>query len=113
MLEVGDTRLTYSHGPKFSKQLKWTADDEQSRVRIIFEDLNEQQSVQTFEGPWAWFKLLEQSSVSQTSQSSAYLITFNMPNAPQHKIVYQIKAKSISNPFKNNLLSAFRCPERI
>ena len=122
MLEVGGNRITYSHGPKFWKTLKWSADSEQSRVRIVFEDLNEQQHSETFEGPWAWFRLLAQSHLTKTSESSTYLVTMAISNNSDderqsfdanHKISYKIKAKSVNNPFEKKLLSLFKCPERI
>lgn len=122
MLEVGGNRITYSHGPKFWKTLKWSADSEQSRVRIVFEDLNEQQHSETFEGPWAWFRLLAQSQLTKTSESSTYLVTMAISNDSDderqsfdanHKISYKIKAKSVNNPFEKKLLSLFKCPERI
>ena len=122
MLEVGANRITYSHGPKFWKTLKWSADSEQSRVRIVFEDLNEQQHSETFEGPWAWFRLLAQSKLTKTSESSTYLVTYAISNNSdderqsfdaRHKISYKIKAKSVNNPFEKQLLSLFKCPERI
>ena len=122
MLEVGANRITYSHGPKFWKTLKWSADSEQSRVRIVFEDLNEQQHSETFEGPWAWFRLLAQSKLTKTSESSTYLVTYAISNNSdderqsfdaRHTISYKIKAKSVNNPFEKQLLSLFKCPERI
>jgi type VI secretion system protein ImpL len=122
MLEVGDNRITYSHGPKFWKTLNWSANNEQSRVRIVFEDVNEQQHSQTFEGPWAWFRLLAQSQLTKTSESSTYIVTYSIANttdehalssASQHKISYKIKAKSVKNPFEKQLLSLFNCPEKI
>ncbi len=124
-LEVGETRLSYSHGPKFWNTLKWSANDEQSRVRIIFEDLNEQQHAEIFDGPWAWFRLLAQSKLAKTSQSNVYLVTYDISKrstqseispsrqAKRHFITYQIKAESVNNPFENNLLGSFRCPENI
>ena len=122
MLEVGSDRITYSHGPKFWKTLKWSADSEQSRVRIVFEDLNEQQHSETFEGPWAWFRLLAKSKLTKTNESSTYLVTYAISNktdderqsfSSKHQISYKIKAKSINNPFEKQLLNLFKCPERI
>lgn len=122
MLEVGTNRVTYSHGPKFWKTITWSAGSEQSRVRIVFEDLNEQQHSETFEGPWAWFRLLAKSQLTKTNESSTYLITMAISNNSdderqsydaKHKISYKIKAKSINNPFEKQLLSLFKCPERI
>jgi len=123
ILELGDNRVSYSHGPKLWKTLSWTGDDEQNRVRIIFEDLDEEQHSTSFEGPWAWFRLLSQSKLVKTEKSNVYLVTYGMArkkrpsessSAPaKHEITYKIKAKSVNNPFNNNLLSSFRCPENI
>lgn len=115
MLEVGDNRLTYSHGPKFWKTLKWDADGVQNRVRIVFEDLDEQQHSKTFDGPWAWFRLLSESKLTKTSESSTYIVTYALANSSENtrKISYKIKAKSVNNPFEKELLSTFRCPEGI
>jgi len=125
-LEVGENNISYSHGPKFWKTLKWAGSDDKNRVRIIFEDLNERQYSRAFDGPWAWFKLLDQSKLSKTKKSNVYLITYNitdekpdtwesspLPTPIKHEITYQIKAKSVNNPLKNNLLSSFRLRENI
>ena len=125
-LEVGENNISYSHGPKFWKTLKWVGSDDKNRVRIIFEDLNERQYSRAFDGPWAWFKLLDQSKLSKTKKSNVYLITYNitdekpdtwesspLPTPIKHEITYQIKAKSVNNPLKNNLLSSFRLRENI
>jgi type VI secretion system protein ImpL len=115
MLDVGDNRLSYSHGPKFWKTLKWVADGEQNRVRIIFEDLDEQQHSKTFSGPWAWFRLLSQSKLTKTSDSSTYIVNFALDDGSEdtRKISYRIKAQSVNNPFEKKLLGTFRCPERL
>jgi len=119
MLEIGDNRISYSHGPKLWKTLSWTGDDEQNRVRIIFEDLDEEQHSAIFEGPWAWFRLLSQSTLVKTDKSNVYQVTYGIQrtsssdSSKRHQVTYQIKAKSINNPFNNNLLSSFRCPGNI
>jgi len=111
MLEVGENRLKYSHGPKFWKSLNWSANNEQSRVRIMFEDLDEQQYSLSFDGPWAWFRLLANSKLTKTGSSSTYIVTFSIKN--EHKIAYKIKAKSVNNPFEKQLLNLFKSPARI
>lgn len=122
MIEMGENRISYSHGPKFWKKVKWIGNDEAQRVRILFESLNEQQFSKTYEGPWAWFRLLDNSSLRKTSNSSIYQVTFgiddglvstNATSSPTHSITYEIKVKSVNNPFNRNLLGSFRCPERI
>jgi len=126
-LEVGENSVSYSHGPKFWKTLKWTGNDEKNRVRIIFEDLYEGEYSKTFDGPWAWFKLLDQSKRVKTQKSNVYLITYNitdekpgtwesspLPTPIKHEITYEIKAKSsVKNPLKDDVLSSFRLRENI
>ena len=119
-LEVGNKSIAYSHGPKFWKTLNWVGDDEHNRVRIIFEDLNEREHAKDFDGPWAWFRLQDHSVLKKTRKSNVYLVTYNLNNKNTvktqdvaHAVTYQIKAKSVNNPFSKNLLGSFRCPERI
>lgn len=121
-LEVGDKSIAYSHGPKFWKTLNWTGNDENNRVRVIFEDLEEREHSKNYEGPWAWFRLQDHSVLKNTSKSNVYLVTYNVNKDKSdeirkqditHQVTYEIKAKSVNNPFSKNLLGSFTCPERI
>lgn len=121
-LEIGNKSIAYSHGPKFWKTLKWVGDDEHNRVRIIFEDLDEREHSKDFDGPWAWFRLQDHSVLKKTRKSNVYYVTYNVNKENKksikednvaHKVTYQIKAKSVNNPFSKNLLGTFRIPERI
>lgn len=125
-LEVGDQRISYNHGPKFWKDLYWSGEDENKRVRIVFEDIDEERHEQTFDGPWAWFKLQDRSRLSKTNKSNVYLATYavtelvddknksvNKVSKIDHNVKYLIKAKSVNNPFSQDLLGSFRCPESI
>lgn len=128
ILEVGSKRISYSHGPKFWNTLKWSGDDENHRVRVIFEDLRERQHSRVYDGPWAWFRLQDQSELTKTRKSNVFLVTYRVreekyaggsssgegqKKVVNHKIKYELKAKSVNNPFSKNLLGAFRVPERI
>ncbi|MFV1982592.1 MAG: type VI secretion system membrane subunit TssM [Thiohalomonadales bacterium] len=122
-LEIGDNRIVYNHGPKFWKTVTWTGSDENSRARLIFEDLDEVPHSKVYEGNWAWFRLQDQSKLTKTSQSNVYFVTYAVPQNSRnsnyrkarmdHNITYQIKAKSVNNPFYSNLLGSFRCSESI
>jgi len=121
-LEVGNKSIAYSHGPKFWKTLSWVGDDEHNRVRIIFEDLDEREHSKKYEGPWAWFRLQDHSVLKKTRKSNVYLVTYNLNKGNRdavksqdmsHAVTYQIKAKSVNNPFSKNLLGSFKVSERI
>ena len=126
LLEVGDQRISYNHGPKFWKDVKWSGEDENKRIRIVFEDLDERRHEKTFDGPWAWFRLQDRSKIKKTRKSNVYLATYEVielvdnPDRSKteikkvsHHIKYFIKAKSVNNPFSQNLLSSFKCPKSI
>lgn len=126
-LEVGSKRISYSHGPKFWNTVQWSGEDESNRVRLIFEDLREKQHYKVYDGPWAWFRLQDQSELTKTRKSNVFLVTYNVPEKAyatsrsgdsrnkiiNHQIKYELKAKSVNNPFSKNLLGSFKVPERI
>ncbi len=113
-LDVGEQRFKYSHGPKFWKDLNWSAEEGNNRVRLVFEDLDGDRHENSYEGPWAWLKLQDRSKISKTQQSSTYLVEYAFNETGiQHVMKYLIKARSIKNPFGQNLLASFRCPENI
>ena len=118
ILDVGDERLTYNHGPKLWKTVRWQANQDNMRVRMVFEDLQGSQYDRAFQGGWAWFRLLDASYVEKTSQSNIYLVTFSAGDErgtqrDAHKITYEVKTKSVENPLRREVLSAFRLPETI
>jgi len=115
-LDIGDTRVTYNHGPKFWKAVSWSGADEGKRIRVAIEDLNGVLHEKTYSGPWAWFRLMDASNIQRTSKSNVYRITFTArrnASAEQHKIIYEGKTKSVNNPLSNSLLASFKAPESL
>ena len=121
-LELGNKRIVYNHGPKFWKTVTWSGADEETRTRLIFEDLNEQLHIKVFDGNWAWFRLQDQAKLTRTRQSNTFYVNYSVPQTGsseynvaknEHSITFQIKAKSVNNPFNQNLLRSFRVSERI
>ena len=117
-LEIGDKQLNYSHGPKFWKTFDWSSADEDKRVRIVFEDLNDEIHSHTYTGPWAWFRLQDNFKLKKMGLSNIYRVTYVVnqlygEDIISHKIEYEIKAQSVSNSFGDNSLTTFRCPKNI
>ncbi len=115
-LDVGDTRLTYNHGPKFWKPVSWSGADEGKRIRVAIEDINGVLHEATYSGPWAWFRLMDASNIKRTSTSNIYRITFSASRSGSgepHKVVYQGKTKSINHPLSNSLLASYVTPETL
>lgn len=118
MLDMGaEHRLSYSHGPKFWRTVKWVGDSDSQRIRLVFEDLNNATSDRVYSGPWAWFRMLDEAEIQAAKESNVYWITFRPEGLHgterSRDVVLEGKASSVHNPFKNDLLGQFRCPESI
>ena len=61
----------------------------------------------TIDGPWAWFRLLDDSKVTRRA-ADQFDITFDIDG---RKIEYELRAGSALNPFNLSELERFRCPE--
>lgn len=116
-LDLGDQRLSYSHGPKLWRSLKFFSKENNQRVRLVFQDISGKQETLEFSGPWAWFKLMDAANIEPTPQSNIYRISFlsneDKRSQTRKKVIFEGRTTSVNNPFKNELLTSFRCPETI
>ncbi|VAW69194.1 IcmF-related protein [hydrothermal vent metagenome] len=109
-LELNGQQLSYQHGPQRTTKLEWPGIDDNNRVRLIFERFGAGRFSIVKDGPWAWFKLLDSSTIGRTRSADQIQVTFSTAGL---KARYQIQASSITNPFTNRELAKFRCPKRL
>jgi type VI secretion system protein ImpL len=57
------------------------------------------------QGPWAWFRALEQAQVRRDSDTRVF-VTFS---AGSHTMRVVLDAASVRNPFVRDELAGFRC----
>ncbi|WP_295398791.1 type VI secretion system membrane subunit TssM [uncultured Thiocystis sp.] len=110
ILDLGGQILDYRQGPPRSQRLQWPAPDGPARVRLVFADETGSGPSLTEEGPWAWFRVLDRSSLKSTSQPEKFQVTFSLAGLSAR---FELRAVSVRNPFKLGELRAFRCPERL
>jgi len=67
-------------------------------------------SAVTYNGPWAWFRLLDQSRIQPLGQPEEFRVTFSLGG---RSAVFSLLANSVSNPFRLPALGAFSCPEKL
>jgi type VI secretion system protein ImpL len=72
-LEIGELRITYSYGPKFWKDVLWSDENENRRVGIVFEDLDENRHDKSFNAPWT--PLNYRTIENYQRQNNVYLVT--------------------------------------
>ncbi len=110
LLDMNGQQLSYQHGPVRATKVEWPGPEDSNRVRLNFERIGASNFSIVKEGPWAWFKLLDDSKMGRKSSADKIQVTFSTAGL---KVKYQILASSVSNPFTNHELSKFRCPERL
>jgi type VI secretion system protein ImpL len=110
LLELGGQSLTYRHGPARSTRVAWPGPQEQGSARMVFERSNGGRVSVTKDGPWAWFRLLDQSEVRGTSSPETMRVTFQTGGLTS---VYELRATSAVHPMRSKELTRFRCPERL
>lgn len=109
-LDLGGQILDYRQGPPRGQRMAWPAPAGVDRVRIAFADATGLGPSVTEEGPWAWFRLLERSSVKATSQQERFLVTFSLSGLAAD---FELRAASVRNPFGLGEVRGFTCPGRL
>ena len=109
-LELHGQLYTYQHGPTRTMKVEWPGLEGNNRVRVIFERFGAGNFSIVKDGPWAWFKLLDDSTIKRMHSADQVQVTFSTAGL---KVRYQIQANSIKNPFSNRELAKFRSPERL
>lgn len=111
LLDLEGKVITYEFGPKTPTFMQWPGPNPGSEVRV---EIRNRQTGQTTmdrrQGPWAWFRLLDESSFRSTSIPEQFEIVFNLSG---REVTYDLIARSAFNPFSLSQLRDFRCPRRL
>lgn len=114
-LDMGEQTLSYSHGPKFWKTVDWSGNQAERRLRLVFEQTNGATSDRVYQGPWAWFRALDDARVEKTSRSDVFHVTFASDSSgnrvERDTMVYEVRTQSVNNLLTNNPLRRYQCPE--
>ena len=106
LLDLEGQTFTYRHGPALAKKADWPGPDSANRVRLVFEKGGKSVHSVRKEGPWAWFRLLEESGIKKLG-SDKLLVTFRVKGKTAK---YELRANSVNNPFELGDLHRFSCP---
>ena len=103
-LELDGQALEYRFGPPVSQQVHWPG-PVPGNAAVTFEDASGARPYLAFQGPWAWFRLLD--AASAHAESDVKIDVQFQTGGHQASII--IEAASIRNAFQKSLLRQFRC----
>jgi type VI secretion system protein ImpL len=104
VLELDGQTIEYRHGPERSSPAVWPG-PAPGVAAFSFEGRGGDRPNQAFQGPWAWFRLLDGGQLQPASDVS-YTLSLQ---AGSHQSRVTIEATSIRNPFLKADLRQFRC----
>jgi type VI secretion system protein ImpL len=111
LLDLDGQQISYDHGPSRQVAMQWPNPGSIGVVRLSISPPSPSgRSGVTLDGPWAWFRLLEQSDLMGGGSPDRFNLRMRVDNA---SISYELRANSAFNPFKNRVLSGFSLPERL
>jgi type VI secretion system protein ImpL len=111
LLDLDSQQSTYSQGPAKPTPMQWPGPKGSNQVQIQFTPpAASGRSGLTLDGPWAWFKLLDQSEISRTHDPARLIVTFKVE---ERWARYELSASSAFNPFGFKELEQFQCPQRL
>lgn len=103
-LELDGQALEYRHNPVRSLPAKWPG-PAPGAAAVTFEDLAGVSSTTAFQGPWAWFRLLEAANLRL--ETDVRLTALFQGGGHQASVI--IEPASIRNPFQSSGVRQFRC----
>jgi type VI secretion system protein ImpL len=104
-LDLDGQPFEYRHGPQQSKALVWPGGGGVGQAVVAFEEQGGTGPNFVKQGPWAWFRALDQAQVKHDSDTRLE-ITFA---AGGHSMRALLDASSIRNPFVRDELAGFQC----
>ncbi len=103
-LEMDGQTLDYRHGPVRSMLVKWPGPSP-GAAAATFEDRSGAHPNLNFQGPWAWFRLLDAATIRAESD-----VRFDAAfQNSGHQATVIIEATSIRNPYQKSPVHQFRC----
>ncbi|MDF0729341.1 type VI secretion system membrane subunit TssM [Pseudomonas entomophila] len=111
LLDLDGQQVSYDHGPSRPVSLQWPNPNSIGVVRLsISPPSGTGRSGLTLEGPWAWFRLLDQSDLIAGSTPERFSLRLRVDGA---SVSYELRASSAFNPFRSRVVSGFSLPERL
>lgn len=109
-LQLANQNLTYQHGPQQTLNWKWPIPTDSQQVNVTFNDFQGQNYSRTFDGPWAWFKLLNDSQIQTIGTPGHYIWTIKQD---KHQASFDLWTSNNMPLFDLQQLESFSLPGSI
>jgi type VI secretion system protein ImpL len=110
-LLLNQQRVRYNHGPTRWSPLTWPDDSGINDTKILLAPpAGNKPSGLTEDGPWGWFRTLDQAKITPTNAPEIIHVTFDVGG---RKSRFSLRSSGALNPFQLQELADFKCPNRL
>lgn len=109
-IKQGQQKVIYRHGPLLPIKMQWPDKSEMNEAKIMFEDLNGDRVAYKENGPWAFFRIMDNYELKKTRSNNHFIVDYVLEGK---KARFELIASSSTNPFGHNLLQRYRAPESL
>ncbi|QIL80304.1 type VI secretion system membrane subunit TssM [Diaphorobacter sp. HDW4A] len=106
-LDIDGTVIRYAHGPQMSQPVIWPGSRGRQQVSLQITDKNGGQGAMTADGAWALHRFFDKLTLAAGSRPESFTATAMVGDK---KVVFEVTAGSVQNPFRLNQLQTFSCP---
>lgn len=111
MIEFGNQRLIYQHGPRRPQTMQWPPAQGSNAVLTFTPTGNVGQTIMiSRSGPWALFHLLDVARIERSGGGDRLMVSFDVQG---YQATFALRAESVVNPFSLPELEDFRCWDRL
>ena len=108
-LDIDGQIVRYSHGPQVPVSVSWPGPRGSGQIRAQVSPTVNTTGLM-FEGPWALHRLFDRMQISRGASSERFIATLTLGG---RRIVFEVTANSVQNPFKLSQLETFQCPAKL
>ncbi|MDR1967506.1 MAG: type VI secretion system membrane subunit TssM [Burkholderiaceae bacterium] len=108
-LDVDGTVVRYSHGPQLAQSVAWPGPRGRNQVLLQITGQGFGDVGMTADGAWALHRFFDKLSIRSGATPEKFLATATINDK---KIVFEVSANSVQNPFRLRQLEEFTCPSQ-
>lgn len=107
----GERVIEYRHGPIVPVPLRWPADKDDGRARLVLEGKRDRPTtIEKNTGPWSLFRLLDLMQIEQLTGRDVLLVKADLDGLRAH---YLLSSQRTPNPFDLSAVRNFRLPPQL
>lgn len=107
--DIEGLQLTFTPDDKTIQKVSVPGDDPGKSTLTLTNGANETVTV-TGNGVWSWLRLVDQASLNSTSDANQFLLSFTLHNETAD---FGLVTENNTTPYLPNVLTAFRCPDKL